>query len=172
MKATSKLTERRGVLLCVGLLLLIAAAAIVLNAIDHARYTSPEYYAAYVAENEAELIALAEEALLHKDAAKTPPEIIASPLIEKSKFIHVQAEDDYVVFIIDFDYAPVGGRIGLIYRPDGEYEPTVPNPEDWRPVETGDENILRWEGGMADKGWIDVTRLSDCFFLEKAFIPT
>lgn len=37
---------------------------------------------------------------------------------------------------------------------------------------TGEENNLRWEGGMGGKGWIDVARLSDRFFLEKAFIPT
>lgn len=172
MKKKYPLTEGRAILLFTAVLLLIALCAIGIHAIDHARYTSPEYYARYVAANEVELIDLAEKALLCKDAAKTPPEIIHSPLIEKSKFTWVQAENDYVVFIVDFRYAPAEGRIGLIYQPDGVYEPTVRTPENWHPVETGDENTLRWEGGMGGRGWIDVTRISDNFFLEKASIPT
>ena len=172
MKQKHSRSRKRAVLTCIIVVLLIAFGAIGINAIDHAKYTSAKYYAGFVAENESKLIELADKTLLAADLAKTPEEILNDPLMDRSKFCYVQSVNECVVFIIDYQYAPSGGRIGVIYVPDGVYEPTVRTPENWHPVETGDENTLRWEGGMGGRGWIDVTRISDNFFFEKASIPT
>lgn len=166
-----KLSTRRVILLCTASLLLICAAPVGFEWVDHAKYSSPDYYTEYVAQNEPELIALAEETLLLGNPIKTPESILNAPVLDKGKITGIQMQDDSVVFIIDFHYAPMEGRIGLIYSPDGEYDFTL-NPSDWHTVPSSTADTLRWEGGMGGRGWVEVTRLSDCFFFEKAAIPT
>ena len=166
-----KLSTHRVILLCTALLLLFCAASVGFEWVDHAKYSSPDYYIEYVAQNEPELIALAEELLLPDDPVKAPESIVNSPILDKGKITWVQTQGGSVVFLIDFHYAPMEGRIGLIYSPDGEYDFTL-NPSDWHTVPGSTADTLRWEGGMGGRGWVEVTRLSDCFFFEKAAIPT
>lgn len=166
-----KSTSRKAIFICIAILLLITAAPIIFVLIDHAIYSSSDYYAKYVVRNESILTALAEEALLCGVSAQTPESIANTPILKKGKIVHIQTLNDSIVFIIDFQYAPMEGRIGVIYDPDGEYDFDL-DLSDWQPVQTGNADILRWEGGMGGRGWVEVTRLSDCFFFERAAIPT
>lgn len=129
---------------------------------------NPEKYAAYVNENLSGLTEIAEVSMTDKSSLSIAQRL----LLGKGKIDHVWPKEDRVIFALDNNYAPMEGETRLIYFPDGEYEFSYGD-YPLQPVETGDENVLRWEGGDASyRGWINVTRMSDCFFLEEACLPT
>lgn len=128
---------------------------------------NPEKYAAYVNKNLSKLTETAEAALTDESSLS----IAQRTLLGKGKIDHVWPKEDRVIFSLDNDYAPMEGEIRLIYFPDGEYEFSYGN-YPLQPVNTDDESVLRWEGDSVWKGWVNVTRMSDCFFLEEANLPT
>lgn len=127
----------------------------------------PKKYASYVNKNLTKLTETAEDAMTSGSTSRTTwPGYLANGHIH-----YIWPAEDRVIFSLYDDYAPVEGQIHLVYFPDGEYVFPFDGPE-WYSVDTDDENVLRWEGGYAGRGWVDVTRMSDCFYLEEAYLPT
>ena len=125
-------------------------------------------YAAFVNRNVPALTEIANHSL----TGDLSMNIFERILLSRGKIDHVWQQEDRIIFSIDSHYAPAEGQIQLIYFPDGEYAFPFDDPE-WYPVETGDENALRWEGGYAGgNGSVNVTRLTDGFYLEYAYLPT
>ena len=128
---------------------------------------NPEKYAPYVNKNLSGLTEIAEVSMTDEPSLS----IAQRTLLGKGKIDRVWPKEDCVIFSLDNDYAPMEGEIRLIYFPDGEYEFSYGS-YPLQSVETGDEDVLRWEGDSVWKGWVNVTRMSDCFFLEEACLPT
>lgn len=125
-------------------------------------------YASFVNKNASALTEIAEASLAEKFA----PGIAEHFLLFRGKIDHVWRQENRIVFSIDSSYAPPEGHVYLIYQPGGDYVFPFDDPE-WHPVDAGEENILRWEGGYAGgNGYVNVTCLTDCFYLEYAYLPT
>lgn len=128
----------------------------------------PENYAAFVRTNAVSLTDIANAAL----AGHSDPSILQRLLLTRAKVEYIWPKEDRVILALDSAYAPMEGHLHLIYLPDGEYAFHFNSPE-WHFVETADEHILRWEGSyMGGRGWVNVTQLSEYFYLEEAYLPT
>jgi len=128
----------------------------------------PKDYASFVNKNASALAEIAKAS----HAEDFSPSDSERRLLSRGKIDYVWPQENRIIFSIDLDYAPMEGYIYLIYQPESEY--VFPfNDLEWYPVKTEDSSVLRWEGGYAGgNGYVNVTRLSDCFFLEKAYLPT
>ena len=160
------LSPGRAYLLCagIGLLLIVATVAIALYK------PSEDYLTSIASKHEALLVEIAETALRTGEKPELSPG--AKWTLRKYRIDYVWPNESRVVFSYDSSLGPMEGYLYLVYQPDGEYAFPFDAPE-WFAVETGDENSLRWEGGyMGRRGWVDVTRLTDCFYLEEAYLPT
>lgn len=162
-----RMTEKRAVLITIAAGLMMIAPILIYNALTHARYSSADFYADYVRKYEAELTESARQVLAHGSAPDPLPSCL-----DKGNIFSILAEDGRVSFAIDFAYAPLEGHLYLCYYPGGDYVFPYDNPE-WIAVTTDEKNRLRWERDMLGRvSWVEATRLSDVFFLERAFLPT
>lgn len=166
MKKYLRLTEGKAVLLfAIGLLLIV----VWIVQLGHP-FPTAESLSAYVHKHEAFLTRTAEDAL--SDKTEAPSSLLARWILYRGNIDHIWPQDDRVIFSTDASNAPIEGHLQLVYLPDGRYTFPFDEPE-WHSVETDDENVLRWEGGyMGGRGWVNVTRLSEYFFLEEAYLPT
>lgn len=162
------LTFGKACLVCMGIGLLIIVLCVCITLYR----PSDDFLTSIVTKHEDMLAEIAEAALNTGEKPDLSQIEGAKRTLAKYGIDSVFPDGDRVIFAYDFEYAPLEGHLYLVYQPNGEHELSVYSPEDWHAVETGDENTLRWEGGMGGRGWIDVARLSDRFFFEKAYLPT
>ncbi len=121
-------------------------------------------YASFVNKNSTKLAEIAEASRAEGFSPTTSERI----LLSRGKIDHVWSQENRVIFSIDHVYAPIEGYVYLVYQPIGGYIFPFDDPE-WHPVDTGEESVLRWEGG---NGYVNVTCLTDGFYLEYAYLPT
>lgn len=124
--------------------------------------------AAFVQENQAVLIQVAENAMDENVNPGITTSVEVMKILGKEHISSVTAYEQGAAFNIESGETPAGGYLRILYLPDGQYAFHTDSPEEWKAAAPKEKNTLRWE--HASGSYVNVTRLSDCFFLEEAEI--
>ena len=127
-----------------------------------------DVYADYVAQNEGVLVQLAENAI---DPTKYPGIEAAAEvqsILAEQEISGVVADEYGATFVLPSAQLEISRAI--VYRPDGVY--TLPSElTGWTQMES-DTASLRWQGGLAGKGYVLARPLSEHFFYQEIYNPT
>jgi len=158
------------------LLLLIGIWAVI-GIVVFPEKTTENKYADYVKNNAPMLTQVAENAMdsTRWEGIMDVPEI--RDLLEKGSIRAVHAYDAGVSFVLP-SQMPDGG-LYLCYDPSGDafldasrhIAVIAQYPGDWTQTEST-QTLQRWQGGMMDKGYYNISKLADGFYLVDYYLPT
>lgn len=88
-------------------------------------------------------------------------------LLETLHVTSIQPAGSGAAFVIGQDSDPTGQTTRLLYYREGGYVFSPEDPSAWTSAQSSESGTLRWESAAG--GWVEVSRLTDHFFLETAF---
>lgn len=154
-----------GLLSCIVLLVGIWS---VIGYIVFPKPSTSERLTGFVTDNESVLIQVAENAMDETVNPGITTSVEVMKILGKEHISSVTAYEQGAAFNIESGETPAGGYLRILYLPDGQYAFHTDSPEEWKAAAPKEKNMLRWE--HASGSYVNVTRLSDCFFLEEAEI--
>ena len=128
----------------------------------------PQRLTGFVAENESVLVQVAENAMDETVNPGITTSVEVMKILGEEHIASVTAYEQGAAFNIESDETPAGGCLRILYLPDGQYAFRTDSPEEWKSAALKEANALRWEN--ASGGYVNVTRLTDRFFLEEVLM--
>lgn len=157
-------------------LLLLIGLWSVIGIVVFPEKTTENKYADYVKGNAPMLTQVAENAMNPEqwEGIMDVPEI--KEMLENGSVQSVQAYDSGVAFTLPGSIAD--GGLYICYDPSGDafldasrhIAVIAQFPDEWTQTEST-ETLQRWQGGMMDKGYYNITKLADGFYLVDYYLP-
>lgn len=154
-----------GLLSCIVLLVGIWS---VIGYIAFPKPSTAQRLTGFVTENESVLIQVAENAMDETVNPGITTTVEVMKILGKEHIASVAAYQQGAAFHIESDETPSGGYLRILYLPDGQYAFRTDSPGEWKTAALKEKNVLRWE--HASGSYVNVTRLTDRFFLEEALL--